>query len=122
MAFSLQCGGFSLVAERGPSYPAAPVTLGGTPIPCIGRWTLNHWTTRKVSLPHFLINIWISSNVNYGGEKKEAPTEADIHTLKDFPIARHPCSTTEPSEDQILTAGHRTWTQHFPQKSKFGGE
>ena len=57
-----------------------------------------------------------------GGGGKEAPTEADIHTLKDFLIARHPCSTTEPSEDQIFAAGHRTWTQRFPQKSEFGGE
>lgn len=56
------------------------------------------------------------------GGKKEAPIEVDIHTLKDFPIAGHPCSTTEPSEDQIFTAGRRTWTPHLPQKSEFGGE
>lgn len=55
--------------------------------------------------------------------EKEAPIEVvDIHTLKDFPIARHPCSTTESSEDRIFTAGRRTWTPHLPQKSEFGEE
>ena len=46
---SMHWAGFSLVAAYGLSCPVARgISQSRTRVLCIGKWTLNHWTTREV--------------------------------------------------------------------------
>ena len=47
------CGAWALLLQG--MWDLNSMTRERTHIPCIGRWILNHWTTRKVPPYHFLI-------------------------------------------------------------------
>ena len=43
-----------------PRYVGSSWTRDGTHVPCIGRWILNHWTTREVLLFPFLTHMFLT--------------------------------------------------------------
>ena len=59
----------SAVVVHGFSCPMAcgiyldPNTKHQTPVPCIGRWILNHWTTRDALLPISYTNVACTTNI-----------------------------------------------------------
>ena len=71
------CGGFSccralagcaasVVGAHGLSCPTACgifLDQGPTCVPCIGRWILNHWTTKKSSFAAFHVNVSVASSL-----------------------------------------------------------
>ena len=62
-ARALECTGFSCCSSRAqwlwheclvaPKHVESSRTRDWTHVPCIGRWILNHWTTRELQIEYF---------------------------------------------------------------------